>query len=329
MNANRIRIMKYTVLFLLFFLISARSFSASGTEEESVKKDMSLQVFVSILPQSSLVERIGGQHVAVSVLVEAGKDPHTFELTPKQMIDLGKADVYFGIGFPFEKQLLEKVRRVNPRFLLVETDEGVRRREIEAHAGTGGGAAHSQSVELKPSEAQVEYQFEETHRYGSGEPDPHIWLAPSALRIICTNIYKGLSGMDEAREPDYKRNLEQLISELDRLDARFRSLLEPHRGKAFFVYHPAFGYFADEYGLLQLPVEIEGKSPTPKQIQWIIERARRDGVKIIFVSPQFDRKSASIVAKAIGGSVVFIDPLAKDVLENLADIAKKIEGALK
>jgi zinc transport system substrate-binding protein len=328
MKANRTGAMRYMFLSPLFFLLAA-AFLAASDPQEGTEKTGTLRVFVSILPQSSLVERIGGQHVSVSVLVEAGKDPHTFELTPKQLMSLGEADVYFGIGFPFEKQLLQKVRRMNPRFLLVETDEGVRRREIETHEGTNNKEAHFHEDELKPSESRVASRIEEAHPHGIGEPDPHIWLAPSALRIICTNIYEGLSGVDGAREPAYRQNLTQLISDLERLDERLRSLLESYSGKAFFVYHPAFGYFADEYGLFQVPVEIEGKSPTPKQIQSLIERARRDGVSIIFVSPQFDRKSASVIAEAIGGSVVSIDPLAKDVLGNLADIAQKIEGALK
>jgi len=307
----------YLMLFLPAGLI------AGGRQQSTGEEKAGIRAVVSILPQVSLVERIGGEHVRVSVLVGAGQDPHTFELTPGQVMDLVEADVYFGIGFPFEKRLLEKILSMNPRFVLIETNEGVKKRSLDEHT------PHTPHRDTAHGDEVEEGTDEPPHLHGEGEPDPHIWLSPSMLKIICRNVYGGLSRVDPDREPEYRSSLNSLVSDLDRLDERLKQILAPYRGKLFYVFHPAFGYFADEYGLKQAPVEVEGKSPTPRQIQKLIENARRDQVRIIFVSPQFDRRSAAAIAEAIGGTVMSIDPLAEDILGNLEDIAVKIQAAVR
>lgn len=292
--------MKLRLIFLTSLLALLYSLVAEGSGKKPKEIQKGVKVFVSIPPQSYFVERIGGEHVSVRVLVESGKDPHTFEITPKQAIDLAGADLFFGIGFPFEKQILRKVQRANPHFLLIETDTGVKRRTLD--------------------EVSVH------HNQGN---DPHIWLSPSAIKIIVTNIYEGLAKTDQANDQAYNKNLNEFLAELTALDARLKQLLKHYRGKPFFVFHPAFGYFADEYGLVQIPVEIEGKSPTPKRIETLTQRARMENVRIIFVSPQFDRKGAETIAEAIGGAVVSINPLEKNVLNNLEEIAEKVENSFE
>jgi zinc transport system substrate-binding protein len=176
----------------------------------------------------------------------------------------------------------------------------------------------------------MEHHHEEDmeHRHGEGEPDPHIWLGPDALEIQARNIYEGLVGIDPDRGDAYRSNLDTFLMDLHSIDAELRNLLEPYRGRSFFVFHPSFGYFADAYGLVQVPVEIEGKSPTPKQIEAIIGEARRNDVRIIFVQPQFDRRSAETIAEAITGTVVILDPLEQDVLKNLEQVALSLEESM-
>jgi len=141
-------------------------------------------------------------------------------------------------------------------------------------------------------------------------------------------------GWQRCRPPDprhaaaYERNLKALQADLDEVDARIAEALAPLKGRKFFVFHPAFGYFADAYGLKQVPVEIEGKSPGPRRLAALIEKARREGVKVIFVQPQFSPRGAQAVAEAIGGVVVPMDPLARDYLKNLEHIAQQIKKAL-
>jgi zinc transport system substrate-binding protein len=268
---------------------------------ESTYAEGSIRIFVSINPQSSLVERIGGEPLKATVLVQPGQDPHLYEPMPSQMVALSEADIYFGIGLPFEERILNKVRSSNPDLFVVQTDRGIRRRILEEY----------------------------NHDNGEGGPDPHIWLGPHELEMLARNIYEGLVQIDPDHEVYYRRNHDIFVQELHAVDERLQKLLAPYRGRPFFVFHPSFGYFADTYGLVQVPVEIEGKSPTPKQIEAIIERAREEGVRIIFVQPQFDQRSAEAIAAALRGTVVTIDPLGRDVLQNLEILAQSMEESMR
>lgn len=235
----------------------------------------------------------------VRVLVNPGEDPHTFEPTPKQMMVLADADLYFAMGFPFESQILRRVQGSNPKLSLIYTDEGVERRRLE---GSGD---------------------------EEGEPDPHIWLGPYQIRRQARNIYEGLLNAAPGNAKLFRKNLDLFLKDLEAVHESLKENLAPYKGRSFFVFHPAFGYFADTYGLVQVPIEVHGKSPTPKQIEAIIEDAKENDVRIIFLSPQFDRKSAQAIADALDGAVVFINPLEKDVLRNLEDIAARVESSLE
>jgi len=265
-----------------------------------------LEVFVSVLPQTCFVERIGGAHVRAQALVPPGSNPATYEPTPRQLAALGKADLFFTIDVPFEQAFLGKVRANFPQLTIIDTAEGVPRREMVGHGHPG-------------------------HERGEhdGALDPHIWLGPNEIRIQATTIAAALSKVDPAHAPECRDNLAAFLAEIDQIHAKIAKKLAPYAGQAFFVFHPSFGYFADAYGLRQVPIEIEGKSPTPKQLQKLIQLARTEGVKVIFVQPQFAGSGATAVAQAIGGTVVPLDPLAKDVPANLEDMAAKLVEALK
>ena len=264
-----------------------------------------LNVFVSLLPQATFVGRIGGDHVKVGVLVGPGQSPHTFEPTPKQMTDLARARLFFALGWPFEKRLVAKMTAANPQLKVVDTRDGVPLRSMAA-------------AEIDKDDAD----------HQAGEPDPHIWVSPRLVKIQAATIARALAAEDPAHAADYEKGLKAFQEDLDRVDARIAKALAPLKGKEMFVYHPAFGYFADAYGLKQVPVEVEGKEPSAKHLAAFIERAKAAGVKIIFVQPQFSAKSAEAVARAIGGAVVPLDPTAKDYLANLETMAEKIGQAL-
>ncbi len=286
--------------------------ATSAAPSKAQADDARLETFVSILPQSYFVERIGGERVHVNVLVEPGTSPHTFEPTPRQVASLTGADLYFGIGLPFEERILKKVQGRNASFNLIHTDKGIVRRPLDLPRG-------------RTREA-VDY---DEHHDAEGPADPHIWLSVPEIRIQSVNIYEALAAADPSYRDMYETNLDRFLHELERIDATLTEMFRPYRGRPFFVYHPSFGYFADRYGLVQVPIEIEGKSPTPKQIERLIGAAKEQHARVVFVSPQFDAKSADIIAEAIGGAVVPIDPLAKNVLQNLERIAAKIQQALK
>ncbi len=233
---------------------------------------------------------------------------------------LNNADIYFGIGLPFEEFILKKMSSSNAAFTLVHTDRDVRYRELEEH------------FHENPREKEHYGEKETTggNRIGiTGTYDPHIWLSPLQIRVIVLNTYRGLVMVDPKGEALYRTNLDSFLDEINEVHERIERLLLPYRGRSFFVFHPSFGYFADVYGLKQIPVQIKGKSPSPKQIEQLIEQAKKEDVQVLFVSPQFDLRSVQTIANAVGGRIITIDPLRQDVLRNLEYIAMEIEGSFK
>jgi len=256
-----------------------------------------LHVFVSILPQAYFVERVGGTHVEVEVLVGPGQSPATFEPAPQQMTKLSQTSVYFSIGVPFEKRLVEKIQATLTNLRIIDTRQGIKLRTMQ----------------------------DEHH---GGSSDPHIWLNPNLVKIQATTICDELCRLDPQNAAEYRKNLKAFKTDLHEVDTRIAQMLAPLRGRKFYVFHPSFGYFADAYGLTQVAVEMEGKEPGAKELASLINQAIEDSVKVIFVQPQFSARSTKAVAEAIGGVVVLIDPLAKDYLQNLEDIAEKIVRVL-
>jgi zinc transport system substrate-binding protein len=234
----------------------------------------------------------------VGVLVQPGQDPHIFEPTPRQAVAIGRARLFFKIGMPFENELVERIAARHRGLTVVDVTEGIVKR-----------------TETEPGEPD--------------EADPHVWLSPPLLRIMAGNVAEALERADPDHAADYRRNAAAVSAELDALGARITRRLAPFRGQRFYVFHPAFGYFADAYGLVQKSVETEGKPPTPRRLRALVKQARTEGVKVIFFQPQFDVRAAGVIAEAIEGAAAPIDSLAPDVEKNLDEIAAKIRQSLR
>jgi len=187
-----------------------------------------------------------------------------------------------------------------------------------------------QGIRLRPMTCEEEHDGpHDGHEHAAGRPDPHIWLDPKLVKIQARTICDAMCRADPTGAEVYRKNCDAFLADLDAVDARITRALAPLKGKEFFVYHPAFGYFGDSYGLRQVAVETAGKEPDAKELAALIDRAKATGVKVIFVQPQFSARSARAVAEAIGGVVVPMDDLAKDYLKNLDDMAAKIEKAIR
>ena len=269
-----------------------------------------LSVFVSILPQKYFVERIAGGSVNVSVMVQPGASAETYEPSPRQMAELAEAQIYFRIGLPFEDAWLERIHRSNPHLLLVDTRQGIQLRPIEGH--------HHHDKESGHGSAHLE-----------GLMDPHIWLSPILVTQQAETIYTALAALNPAKRDEYKGNYRMFVEDLEAADREIRSILKDVRGKKFMVFHPAWGYFADEYGLVQVPIEVEGKEPNAKELAQIIDLARREGITTIFVQSQSNIKQAETVAKAVNAQVVQLDPLAENYLDNLIHTAEAIAAGVR
>ena len=252
-----------------------------------------LNVTVSILPQKYFVERVGGAHVKVNVMVLPGASPATYEPKPEQMAALATADAYVSIGVPFEKAWLAKMQAVNPKMKLVDTTQG-----IERKATPDGGF------------------------------DPHIWLSPSLVKIQAQTIYNALAELDPAHQAALKANLDAFLADIDKLDAEIRATLAQTKAKKFIVFHPAWTYFARDYGLEQVPIEVGGQEPSAQELAKLVQLAKDENIKVVFFQPEFSQEDAKTIAKEIGGEGMPASPLDPDWLANLQTVAKTFAAVL-
>lgn len=294
---------KAATLFLIFCLITVYRVAAGDAADNESGRRNPMTVYVSILPQAYFVERVGGEQVDVTVLVGPGQSPATFEPTPKTVAGLSEAALYFRIGVPFERRLLEKTQKLFPHLQIVDTQEGITLRSVDrGHHHRG----------------------EEHHE---GAADPHTWLDPRLVKIQAQHIADALVRLDPDHAGDYERNLQAFLDDLDRLDSTIAFLLQPHQGARFFVFHPSYGYFADRYGLVQVAVETDGKEPGARQLSALIEQARTDRIRAVFVQAQYSTRTAEAIAREVGVDALTLDPLARDYIDNLGQMARKIAAA--
>jgi len=277
-----------------------------------------MKVFASILPTAYFVERIGSPNVEVSVLVGPGQDPHTFEPTPKLMAKLADSRVLFKMGFPFEETLIKKVGSTFKNVEVVDLQQGIKLRTMT-----------EEEVEAEEAEHGHGDAEEGEHPHEAGEMDQHSWLDPRLAKVQARTIADTLIRIDPSHQEQYEKNLKAFQADLETVHEQLTKALAPVKGKSFFVFHPAYGYFGDAYGLKQIPVQIAGKEPTARQLARLIDLAKEDGVRVIFVQPQFSKKGAGALAKAIDGAVVPLDDLASNYLKNLQEMAAKLDSALK
>ena len=265
-------------------------------------------VVAGVGPVAYLAERIAAEHLSVGVLVAAGQDPHTYWPAPRQMTDLARARLLLIVDLPLEKRIAEKLGSRSGGPKIVDLAAGLDRLPAEHDHG--------------------HHEEHDGHDDDEGELDPHVWMSPRLARTISSRICEELCRLDPAHEADFRRNLRVLDTDLAGVDADLTAALAPLKGRAFYVFHPCFGYFARDYGLKQQAVETGGKAPGAKHLKRLIAAARADGVKVIFVQPQFPKDSARTVAEKIGGAVVPLDPLAKDYIDNLRRTAAALKKAL-
>jgi len=289
----------WPLLRLLPAALLAVCLGGCARRSEAPPADSRIPVFVSVPPMRYLAARVGGSRARVEVLVQPGQDPHTFEPTPRQMSLLAQARLFVRVGVDFENGLVPRLGEIAPGLRVVDSREGIALRRIDAHDD------------------------------GHEGDDPHVWMDPLLALRQARTMREALIALDPAGRQDYERGYAALAEELEALHAEIAAALAPYRGRELFVFHPAFGYFADAYGLRQVAVETGGKEPSARQLAALIEQARARQVRVIFVQPQFSQTGAQAVAEAIGGAVVPLDDLAADYLANLARAADTIREALR
>ena len=275
--------MKPQATIALYLLVAVLLLAAGCTGVDHREQDAAIVVAVTIAPEQEFVERVGGDHVRVVLLVPPGADPHTYEPPPGILADVAGADMYaaVGSGVEFELSWKDKIAALNPGMLVVDCSRG---------------------VDLIST-------------------DPHIWVSPRNAKVMVENICRGLIEVDPENATDYRRNADAYREELDALDAEIADALARSGVTKIMVYHASWAYFARDYGLVEVPIESEGKEPSPQRIEHLVRQAEEEGIRVIFASPEHSTRSAEVIAKEVNGTVVQVSPLAVDYLANMRRVA--------
>lgn len=271
-------------------------------------EDGKITVAVSLQPYATLVKMLGGDRVNVVTLLPPGADPHNFEPKPAVIKAFSLAQVYFSDGSGLDKVWL-------PRFLAANKDVKV----IDI----------SKNIEWMKSEHD-DHDIH-GHHHDEDEIDPHIWTSPYRVKFLAQNIYQALKQLDPEHEIFYTSQVQavqnQLTAVMRKLNETVISL--PSDRRSFIVFHPSYGYLAKDFGLKQYAIEVNGKEPKPRDLANLINMGRKNGIKAVFVQPEFSKRAAETIAKDLGAVVVETDPLAADFIGNTEKFIQVLKEAGK
>jgi zinc transport system substrate-binding protein len=285
--------MKKLILSLWIFLL----LTSCRTGDQAVDKPV---ISVSIIPQQYFIEQLAGDLAEVNVMIPPGASPATYEPSVSQLVKLDQSTVYLRIGYVgFELSWMEKIHSVNPGMKIVDLSEGV--------------------------EIILEDAEEEDHQGHSHlGPDPHIWMSAINARIIASNIHNELLLLFPGEKEYLKAKYKYFSLSLDSLHTAIGSRLEGIENRKFMIYHPALTYYARDYALEQLSLEIEGKTPSPMHLKEMTDQAIQHHISKILIQTQFDRRNAEVLARETGAEIIQFDPLALQWCEQMLYIAEQL-----
>lgn len=257
-------------------------------------------ITVSILPLRTFVEEIAGDDFEINLLLEPGASPADFTLVPSQLKNIARSEVWFRIGhIGFEYSWREKIEQANRNMKVVNLSEGLDLIQDE-HLPSG----------------------EKSKLAGI---NPHTWLSPTLVKQMAGRIAEELSLLNPEKKQKYEENLSQFIEKTDEMDAEIRAALKPYEGRQIILFHPSLSYFAREYGLVQYSLEPGGKEPTPQRMAALVDFAKENNIRVIYIQSDLDREQARVFAEEIDGEVEQMWPLNPAWFENLREITKKME----
>ena len=245
----------------------------------------SADICVSIPPQAYLVKRIAGEDTPVTIMIPPGSAPPTYSPTGSQIRNLHDCKLYIKNGHPafhFEIKHINPFLENHPEIYTVNMAD---------------------SIDVTPGDA-------------------HIWLSPRIMRISAGRIYKKLILLYPEQQDIYSKRYEELIRDIDALDSELKTVFASHQNAEFLTLHPSWGYFSNDYGIKQISIRHENKAPSARRLAELIEHARENNIKIIFVQKEFSSEQLNILSREIGAEIVALDPLNESWLENLRQTGK-------
>lgn len=279
------------VLIISFVLFSC------GSKKPAETKNTKPVITVSILPQKTFIEKITGNDFNVNVLIPPGNSPAAYTLLPSQLKDIANSAVWFRIGYiGFEYSWKEKIQQANTKMQVVDLSEG-----------------------LDLIASSVEQHGDHVHMEGV---DPHIWLSPLMVKQMSKKILDVVSTINPEKAADYKANYLSFVKEIDQLNIKIKNSLADYQGKKIIVFHPSLSYYARDYGLDQYSLESGGKEPTPQHLAKVVDLAKKENLKVIYIQSEFDREHARVFAEEIDGEIIQVRPLDPAWADNLLEMTQ-------
>ena len=270
--------------------------SCNTSNEQSEKQIIS----VSILPQKYFVEMLAGDQYEVNVLVPPGSSPASYDPTPKQLRDLNKSEFYLKMGhLGFEKAWMESIKKNHKDMKIIDLATG---------------------CSLIQGEESEEEHAAHGHDHSHAGIDPHIWMSPKSALILAENTAKAITRFDPACQDLIQQNLDSLKAIISELDRDFQAMTDKMENKKFIIFHPSLTYLARDYGLEQIPMEYEGKEPSAAYMKELIDKAKSENIKIVFIQKEFDQDNARQISKDLDARLIQVDPLAEDWEKQMRDL---------
>ncbi|MBE6809059.1 MAG: zinc ABC transporter substrate-binding protein [Clostridia bacterium] len=286
--------MKKTVIILLTLLISVVSFAGCKAEESAENGDKKT-VAVSIVPEATFVNKVCGNKFNIVTVIPAGASPETYEPSPAEMKEISEAELYFSIGVPAEENSILPIISKETKTV----------------------ALHTKVSAIYPD------------RTDDGGRDPHIWLSPKRVMVMVASIAEAFKETDPENAEFYETNANEYIKELENLDSYIITALAGSKNRKFIAFHPAFGYFAEDYSLTMYALEEHGKETTAKRLAEMADLAKRENIKSIFYQAEASKKQALAFAEEIDGKAVMLEPLSSDYIANLKAMTDSLKEAIK
>ena len=283
----------------------------------------SVKVVVSLAPQKYFLQRLAGNSLDITVLASSGSDPHTFEPSPAQMRAVAGSKVYFTIGAPFEAAWLPRIQGSAKQLRIVPLHAALATEADDHDDDKHAAPAHKDDYKhAEPAEAHEN----EAHGHSPAGKDPHIWLSPALMLRMLDVMEKEVVTLLPEKATAIAEAATALRSDMQALQKNIHAQFAPFPAKQrlFLTFHPAWHYFAEEFGTTELSIEIDGKEPSPKAMKMVIDTAKEHNLNTVFIEPQFPKGAATMVAKSIGARIVTVDPLQEDWLALLRAFSKEL-----
>jgi zinc transport system substrate-binding protein len=282
----------------IFLLLAIIFFSSCGRKSTDTGGRI---ITVSIAPFKYFVKAIGGDDFKINIMVPSGANPHIYEPFPKQIFELRQSVGYVSNGYlGFEITWLDR---------FYDTNRTMKKLSLGKNIEPLGSRHH----------------HEGDHVEGA---DPHYWVSPKCALIMASSVRDFICELNPDHRNKYEANYQDLLSRIQEMDKKAAELFSRVQSRSFMIFHPNLGYLARDYGLEEISVEYEGKEPPPSRMKELIDRARTDRIKTIFVQREYDTKNAMAIAHEIGAKVQIIDPLSENWMDSTTEIINALYNSL-